>query len=79
VLQGVRTKRGLIDVLRYGLAYLCGTADATVVKRLTAVCDELHAFEAQMVHVADKQLTYLRTLDEMVKQNTRDTIDLSRV
>jgi hypothetical protein len=32
-----------------------------------------------MVHAADQQLTYLRTLDETVKQNARDTIDLARV
>jgi hypothetical protein len=58
---GVRMKRGLIDVLGYGLKYLFGTADA------------------KDVHAADQQVTYLRTLDEIVKQNTRDTIDLARV
>jgi hypothetical protein len=79
VVQGVRAKTGLIDVFGYGLKYLFGTADAKDVKRLTAVCNELHAFETQMVHAEDQQLTYLRTLDEMVKQNTKDTIDLPRV
>jgi hypothetical protein len=32
-----------------------------------------------MVHVADQQLTYLRTLDEAVGQNTKDIIDLVRI
>jgi type II secretory pathway component PulM len=49
------------------------------VKRLTAVCDELHAFEGQMVHAADQQLTYLRTLYKVSKQNTKDTVDLATV
>jgi hypothetical protein len=40
--SGVRSKRGLIDVLGYGFKYLFGTADAKDVKRLTKVCDELH-------------------------------------
>ena len=76
--QELRVRRGLFDVLGYGLKYLFGTADARDVKRLTVVCNELHAFETQMVHAADQQLTYLPTLDEMTKQNTRDTIDLAR-
>jgi hypothetical protein len=32
-----------------------------------------------MAHVADQQLMYLRTSDEMVKQNTRDSIDIAGV
>ena len=47
------TKGGLINVLGYGLKHLFGTADATDVKRLTKVCDDLHAFELQMVHAAE--------------------------
>jgi len=46
----VRDKRGLINILGYGLKYLFGTADATDVKRLTKVCDELHAFKLKMMH-----------------------------
>ena len=38
-----------------------GTANARDVKRLTAVCDEFHAFESKMVHAADYQLTYVHT------------------
>ena len=34
-----RTKRGLINVLGYGMKYLFGTADAHDVKRITDVCD----------------------------------------
>ena len=80
VVQEVRNKWGLIDVLGYGLKYLFGTADATRdVKRLTAVSDELHIFETQMVHATDQLLTNLRTLEEMTKQNTKDTIDTARV
>jgi septal ring factor EnvC (AmiA/AmiB activator) len=60
------------------MQYLFGTADARDVKRLAAVCDELHAFESRTVHAADHQLTYLRTLDEMTKQNVKDTLDLAR-
>ena len=75
--QGKRTRRGLINVLGYGLKYLFGTADAREVKRLTAVCDELHTFETQVTH-ADQQVTYLRTLGDMTKQNASDAIDLTR-
>ena len=47
-------------------------------KRLTAVCDEFHTFESQMVHAADHQLTYIPTLDEMTNQNAKDIVDLAR-
>jgi hypothetical protein len=60
------------------MKYLFGTADARDVKRLVAVCDELHAFELKMVHEADHQLTYLRILDETTRQNVGDTNDLAR-
>jgi len=69
---------GLIDILGYRMKYLFGTVDARDVKRLAAVCDELHAFESKMVHSADHQLTYLRTLDEGTKQTVKDTTDLAR-
>jgi hypothetical protein len=57
----VRDKRGLINVLGYGLKYLFGTADAKDVKRLTKMCDDLHAFKSKMVHAAEQQLTYTHT------------------
>jgi len=71
----VRDKRGLINILGYGMKYLFGTAD---VKRLAKVCDELHAFKLK-IHAADQQLTYIRALDEMTKQNVKNTIELARV
>jgi hypothetical protein len=74
----VRNKRGLVDILGYGLKYLFGTADARDVRRLVKLCDELHAFETRMVHATDHQLTYIRTLDEMTKQNMMDTVELAR-
>jgi len=43
-----RAKRGLIDVLGYGMKYIFGTADARDVKRLAAVCNKLHTFELKM-------------------------------
>jgi hypothetical protein len=46
----LRTKRGLINILGYGLKYLFGTADARDVQHLTVVCNELHTFESQMIH-----------------------------
>jgi hypothetical protein len=49
----VRTKRGLIDALGYGMKYLFGTADARDVKRLTAVCNKLHGFESKVTHAVD--------------------------
>ena len=54
-----RNKRGLINILGYGLKYLFGTADAKDVKRLTRVCDDLHEFKAKMTHAAEQQLTYI--------------------
>jgi hypothetical protein len=74
----VRSKRGLIDVLGYGIKYLFGTADARDVKRLTTVCDELHVFKAKITHAAEQQVTYIRTLDETIKQNANDIADLAR-
>ena len=47
-------------------------------KHLTAVCDELCTIETQVTHAADQQVTYLITLGDVTKQNTRDTIDLVR-
>jgi hypothetical protein len=74
-----RERRGLINVLGYGLKYLFGTADAKDVKRLNSVCDNLHAFEKQTVHAMEQQLTYLSTLDKSTKQNARDTVELAKV
>jgi type II secretory pathway component PulM len=31
-----------------------------------------------MIHAAEQQLTYIRTLDEMTKQNVRNTVELTR-
>ena len=73
-----RNKRGLINILGYGLKYLFGTADAKDVKRLTRVCDDLHEFKAKMTHAAEQQLTYIRTLDEVTRHNVRNTIELTR-
>ena len=75
----IRAKRGLPNVLGYGLKYLFGTADSRDVKRLATVCNELHVFKMQMVHATDQQLTYLRTMNEMTRQNTKDTIELAQV
>ena len=72
-----RAKRGLIDVLGYGMKYISGTADARDVKRLTAVCNKLHTFELRMTHAVDHQLTYIRTLDEVARQNAMAIADLT--
>ena len=74
----VRSKRELIDIFGYGMKYLFGTAGERDLKYLAAVCDELHAFESKMVHSADNQLTYLRTLDEATKQTVKDRTDSAR-
>jgi hypothetical protein len=73
-----RDKRGLINVLGYGLKYLFGTADAKDVKRLTKICDDLHEFKTKMIHAAEQQLTYIRTLDEVTKQNVKNTVEITR-
>jgi hypothetical protein len=73
----VRNKRGMNDILGYGLKYLFGTADARDVKRLAKVCKDLHTFEAKMIHVTEHQLTYIRTLDEMSRQKMADTVELA--
>jgi hypothetical protein len=74
----VRDKRGLINVLGYGLKYLFVTADGKDVKRLSRVCDDLHAFNLKVVHAAEQQLTYIRALNEMTKQNVKNTVELTR-
>jgi septal ring factor EnvC (AmiA/AmiB activator) len=71
-------RSGLIDVLWYGLKYLFGTADARDVKRLTAICDELHMFETRITHAVDNQLTYIRALDETTRQNAEDIAKLAK-
>ena len=68
----------MIDILGYGLKYWFGTADAKDVKCLAEVCDELHAFETRMIHATEHQLTYIRTLNEMTKQNVMVTVELAR-
>jgi hypothetical protein len=77
--SSVRTRRGLIDVLGYGMKYLFGTADARDVKRLTAVCNKLHTFESRVTHAVDHQLTYIRTLDEVTRQNAMAIADLTDI
>ena len=72
-----RGKRGLINLLGYGMKYLFGTADSQDVKRLTNVCDELHGFKSKMTHAIGHQLTYIHTLDETIKQSTVDIADLA--
>jgi type II secretory pathway component PulM len=47
------------------------------VKRIAKVCVELHAFETRVMYAADHQLTYIRTLDDMVGQNIKDTTELA--
>ena len=77
--SGIRTRRGLINLLGYGMKYLFGTADARDVKRLSDVCDKLHAFRKHMTHAVDHQLTYIQTLDESTKLNAKDIADLTAI
>jgi hypothetical protein len=44
------------------------------VKRLAAVCDEMQPFGTKTVHASEQQLTYIRTVNEMTKQNMMDTL-----
>jgi hypothetical protein len=74
----VREKRGLINILGYGMKYLFGTADARDVRRLMTICNELHTFEARMMHVTEHQITYIRTLDEVTRQSMQDTVTLAK-
>ena len=73
----VRAKRGLINLIGYGMKYLFGTADAQDVKRLSDACDALHVFKTQMTHAVDHQLTYIQTLDEVTKQNAKNIAGLA--
>lgn len=79
IVQDGCKKRGLIDILWIRVEIYVWNRGFWDVKRLTAVCDELYALEAQMVRAADYQLTYLRTLNETTKRNTMDTIELARM
>jgi hypothetical protein len=67
-----RTKRGLIDILGYGMKYLFGTADAHDVKRISDVCAGLQKFKDKMMHAVDHQLTYIRVLHESTRRNAMD-------
>jgi hypothetical protein len=73
-----RTKRGLVNLFGYGLKYLFGMADARDVQRLNDVGDTLHTFQKNLVHAAEQQLTYLRTLDEATKANAKTTLELAK-
>jgi hypothetical protein len=66
-------------VLILATVVLSITPDATDVKRLTAVCDDLYAFKKQTVHVTEQQLMYLCTLDKAMKQTARDTVEQASV
>jgi hypothetical protein len=74
---GKRAKRSLVNVVGYGLKYLFSTTDAKDVKRLVKACDELHVFET-MTYASEHQLTYIRTLDEMTRQNAKDIVEVAR-
>jgi len=41
------------------------------------ICDELHVFKSKMTHAIDHQLTYIRTLDETIRQSTLDIAGLA--
>jgi len=43
------------------------------------VCDELHGFKTKMTHAVEHQFTYIRTLDESIKQSTLDIVNLTEV
>jgi hypothetical protein len=73
-----RHKRGLVDLVGYGLKYLFGMADAKDVKGLNAVCDNLHTFQQDAVHATEQQLSFLRILDAATKVNAKNAIDLAR-
>lgn len=64
--KSVRSKGGLINVLGYG---------CKDVLRLTKDCDKLHVFEAQVAHSTERQLSYLRSLDDSTGQKTKGIID----
>jgi hypothetical protein len=70
-------KRGLVNLVGYGLKYLFGT-DGKDVKQLNAVCDNLHTFQQDAVHETEQQLSYLRTLDVATKKNAKSITDLAR-
>jgi hypothetical protein len=78
-IDGRRRRRGLINVLGYGLKYLFGTADARDVKRLNSVCDNLQSFQKKVIHATEQQMTYLHTLDEATKRNAKATLDLAKI
>jgi len=61
------------------MKYLIGTADAYDAKRLHKVCDELHGVKFKLVHAIGHQLTYIRTLDGNVKQNTVDIASVTKI
>jgi hypothetical protein len=73
-----RNKRGLINLVGCGFKHLFGTADANDVRRLNSVCDNLRAFQQNVVHATEQQLSYLHTLDEETKINAKNTVDLAR-
>jgi hypothetical protein len=77
--HNTRTRGGLLNLLGHGMKYLFGRAFAYDVKRLHDVCDELHGFKLKMTHAIDHQLTYIRTLDGHVKQNTEDIASLTEI
>jgi len=78
-LNNGRSKRGLLNLVGYGLKYLFGTADARDVKRLSDACDNLHKFKVKMMHAVDQQVTYIRVLDDTIKQNAVDITELTEV
>ena len=48
-------------------------------KRLSAICDELHKYNVKMMHAVDHQMTNIRVLDETIKQNAMDITELTEL
>jgi hypothetical protein len=74
----IRRRRGLVNLFRYRLKYLFGTADAKDVKRLNDVCHNLQSFKQNVIHTTEQQMTYLRSLDETTMINMRAMLELAK-
>jgi hypothetical protein len=73
-----RTKRALLDLGGHVLNFLFGTATNADLTKLHEAVEQIKDRQTAVVHSVENQLTYMKELDEDVKQNTRDVSILAR-
>jgi hypothetical protein len=65
-----RKKRGLVNIGGEALKFLFGIATTQQLQELHATVESIKTRKADVIHAVQKQLTYLKSVDEAVSQNS---------